>query len=134
MSQGHWFEDVETADLLQALGKLKEEAGSAYEKDFERELQALDRKVGELEAAHKADLGDARETIARIAHKLDTRLLELSLTAADIQRRAEEREEARLELERQKVRLERVKLVLGVIMAFVTGLLLPYLAALVGIP
>ena len=134
MSQGHWPGGVEGTEILQALCELREGAGSAYEKDFEIELRALMGRIEEWERAYKADFKEAKEAVASVARKLDGKLLELALAATDIQERVEQREEEKLRLERQRVRLEKVKLVLAVVMAFVTGLLVPYVAGLLGLP
>jgi len=133
MIRGHWFGNVETEALLQMLGELKEEARSIYERDFKGEFQELIRKISEIEEMHQADYGNVKEGITKIDRKLDGKLFELSQSASDIQTRAEQREGLRLELEKQKVRLQKIQLVLSVILAFLTGLLIPYLAQLLGL-
>ncbi len=133
MTPGHLTGYVDTEEIVAGLTGLQQEAASSFAQDFQGDFSGLVGRLSAPERVGPADLAEIRRALAELSRKVDGKLLQLSQSAADIQERVERREEAKLLLEKQKVSLQKIQLVLGLLTAFLTGLFIPYLARLLGI-
>jgi vacuolar-type H+-ATPase subunit E/Vma4 len=141
---GHWSLDAESAEfLMERLGGIKERVSEIYEGPTSSALEEINQRLTQLQSSLSKESGDTKRQVrdlieytGRLKSLMANRFLEIETEIKRIQDKFEDvRKKAELDAQykAQLITLERWKLVVTVVVAFLTGLLFPVVIYLLGV-
>ena len=143
----HWFDPESAEQYLDVVDSLQSHTSDAYDQlvqkdlsQIERQLQALAENDQELAANVQRQLKEVVGFVGRFRGHAATTLLALEeevkqirKSMAQAMKEQSDLDMERLAIEKSKLHLERWKLVVGLVVAFITGLLFPVVLWWIGV-
>lgn len=142
---GHWFDPHSAEQFVTTIESLQHRVADTYDKIVQKELQQINTRLEEMtkggsESTEETQrqLQEIVDLVGRYKRITASALLEIeqevkTIKGAMEKASATEFDLRRLEIEKNKLQLERWKLVLGIVTVFVSGLLFPVVLWWLGI-
>jgi hypothetical protein len=137
-ASGHWpSEGLGLEHIVGALKDLRQSASENYEQEIKKEIGALQSKIAELESVNATtEVQELKRTVFRLQQATLNKFTEFNVGMKDVETKLQELIESQdknLKLEQAKLQIEYWKLVVTIIVAFLSGLILPLITRSLGL-